>query len=262
MIKTGRELSILAQKVAKECKTLYVLGCFGAPLNDANKSRYTQNLAYNRKDNRREKILAATSDTFGFDCVCFIKALLWGWAGDPSHQYGGAAYQSNGVPDINANTMIGYCTEVSEDFSLLEVGEVLWIPGHIGIYIGDGQAVECTHRWKDGVQITGVHNIQNEHHLTGRSWTKHGKLPWISYDHNVDKGFGITLQPMRRGDRGEHVRSLQILLTGRNCKGNMHAPDGIFGPNTEGAVKQYQNEMGLTSDGIAGEQTMTALLGV
>lgn len=48
MIKTGKELAAAAEAVARNRKTLYVMGCFGAPLTAKNKTRYTQNHGYNR----------------------------------------------------------------------------------------------------------------------------------------------------------------------------------------------------------------------
>lgn len=181
MIKTNIELVEAAENAAKNYRTLYVRGCFGAPMNDANKKRYTSNHVFNTALGRKSKIMAASADTFGFDCVCFIKGLLWDWVGDPSQQYGGAKYQSNGVPDIGANSMIKVCQDVSTDFSNIQPGEAVWITGHIGLYIGNGLAVECTYRWADGVQITAVHNIGKIDGYNGRKWTKHGKLPWIEY---------------------------------------------------------------------------------
>jgi len=33
------------------------------------------------------------------------------------------------------------------------------------------------------------------------------------------------------------------------------AADGMFGPNTEAAVKAYQTQQGLTVDGVVGDRT-------
>lgn len=181
MIKTGKELAAAAEAVAKTRKTLYVMGCFGAPLNSTNRARYTQNHSYNKNPARRQKIKAASADTFGFDCVGLIKGLLWGWSGATSKTYGGAKYTANGVPDINANTMIRRCGSVSTNFSRIQPGEVVWTEGHIGVYIGDGLAVECTPKWADRVQITAVLNIGRKAGYNGRRWKKHGRLPWLSY---------------------------------------------------------------------------------
>ena len=166
---------------AKNYKTLYIMGCFGAPMTAANKKRYCNNHSYNKQAARTAMINAASADTFGFDCVCLIKGILWGWDGDTSKQYGGAGYAINGVPDIGADTMITQCAGVSKDFSNIAVGEALWCEGHIGVYIGNGLGVECTPRWENDVQITAVANIGKKSGYNARTWTKHGKLPYIEY---------------------------------------------------------------------------------
>lgn len=167
--------------IAKNYKTLYVMGCFGAPLNDENKERYCNNHEYNRQASRQRMIKTATADTFGFDCVCLIKGVLWGWKGDKKKTYGGAKYASNGVPDIGANAMITKCKNVNNDFTNVEIGEALWCSGHIGVYIGDGLAVECTPSFDNCVQITAVANMGKKSGYNARKWVKHGYLPYIIY---------------------------------------------------------------------------------
>ena len=177
---TNIELAKKLIDIAKNYKTLYVLGCFGAPLNASNKVRYTNNYSYNKKDARSKKINAASADTFGFDCVCLIKGVLWGWNGDTTKNYGGAGYAINGVPDIGADAMIKKCSDLSTDFSDIEIGEAVWMSGHIGLYVGDGLAVECTPKWADGVQLTACNRSVSGYNR--RDWTKHGKLPYITYE--------------------------------------------------------------------------------
>ena len=134
-----------AVEIAKNFKTLYVMGCFGAPLTGSNVSRYCNNHSYNRAADRTAMIKAAGNQNppvYGFDCVCLIKGILWGWSGNASKTYGGANYASNGVPDIGADTMITRCLDVSATgWANMAVGEAVWMSGHIGIYIGDGLAV-------------------------------------------------------------------------------------------------------------------------
>ena len=77
------------EDVAKNYKTLYVLGCFGAPMNSKNKTRYCNNNSYNKQAARTKYIQAATADTFGFDCSGLLKGILWGWCGNKSKTYGG-----------------------------------------------------------------------------------------------------------------------------------------------------------------------------
>lgn len=114
-----------------------------------------------------------------------IKGILWGWDGDLSRTYGGAGYACNGVPDYDAKKMIDCCREVSTDFSDIVPGEAVWMDGHIGVYVGEGLVVEATPKWRGGVQRSTLANTAGSKTLPGtagaRTWTKHGKLPWVDY---------------------------------------------------------------------------------
>lgn len=56
----------------------------------------------------------------------------------------------------------------------------------------------------------------------------------------------------RKGSRGEVVRQIQIAL-------HLY-PDGIFGVNTEQAVKEFQKRNNLNPDGIVGPLTLAKLI--
>lgn len=267
MIKTGKDLAAACVDVARNHKTLYVMGCFGAPMSDGNKARYTQNHSYNKKSARTKLIHAASEDTFGFDCVNLIKGLLWGWSGDTGKTYGGAKFISNGVPDTNADGMIQLCKEVSTDFSKIEVGEAVWLKGHIGVYIGDGLAVESTPAWKNCVQVTAVHNIGKKSGYKGRKWKKHGKLPFVSYDASetpaASENSEVSGLPLlERGSEGDSVKALQILLKGYGYSLGSYGVDGEFGSATENAVEAFQEDMELEADGKVESKTWAKLLGV
>ena len=264
MIKTGKELAAACVDVAKNYKTLYVLGCFGWPMTADKKQRAKTAQSYNRKADRAAKIDAATADTFGFDCVNLIKALLWGWCGDATQGYGGAKYAFNGVPDINETAMINACNDVSPDFRSIQMGEVVWMSGHIGVYIGDGLAVECTPSWKDGVQITAVHNIGKKSGYNGRTWTKHGKLPYVTYEaaKQKEEECSVNIKILSKGSKGDSVKALQTLLIGYGYSCGSWGADGDFGTGTDNAVKAYQKAKKLEVDGIVGPATWAALLGV
>jgi hypothetical protein len=160
---------------AVNSKTLYVRAAIGSPMTPYMKERYLKG-SYNSKPERAEKIKNCSNDTFGFDCSGLVKSILWGWDAKVNETYGGATYASNGVPDYNANTFISICKDVSTNFNTIVKGEFVWMDGHCGIYIGDGKVIECTPKWKDGVQITN---------LNGRGWVKHGKLPYVEYETNT-----------------------------------------------------------------------------
>jgi hypothetical protein len=235
MIKTGKELAAACVDVAKNYKSLYVMGAFGWPMNDHNKQRAMGSYSYNSAADRAAKIKSASKDTFGFDCVCLIKALLWGWQGDEKQNYGGAKYCSNNVPDVNEDGMIRACTEVSSDFKKIAVGEVLWTSGHIGVYIGGGMAVECTPIWGDGVQITACNCDKAGYNR--RDWVKHGKLPYVTYEEEAEENakpdYTLSMRYLRKGCQGEDVRALQILLIGNDFSCGKWGADGDFGNGTD-----------------------------
>lgn len=170
-----------AKEIATKYKTLYVMGCFGAPMNDANKKRYINHHTYNQKPQRMQMIRNATADTFGFDCVCLIKGILWGWSGNVNDIYGGAKYGSNSVPDMSADGFFSYCQNKSTDFTSIQVGAAVWMSGHIGIYVGDGLVVECTPSFANKVQLTALGNVGNKTGYPSRRWSKWGLIPWVNY---------------------------------------------------------------------------------
>jgi peptidoglycan hydrolase-like protein with peptidoglycan-binding domain len=71
-------------------------------------------------------------------------------------------------------------------------------------------------------------------------------------------GVSVTLPMLESGSEGASVRAVQILLNGYGCK--CGAADGIFGKKTTAAVKKFQTEKGIESDGIVGRDTWTKLL--
>lgn len=67
---------------------------------------------------------------------------------------------------------------------------------------------------------------------------------------------------LKHGERGESVRALQVALNTagiRDAQGQPLPTTGYYGDLTEAAVRQYQTRQGLTDDGKAGNDTLTAL---
>ncbi len=181
MTMTAKQLADKVTKIAKDYKTCYIWGGLGKPITASTINQAVNQYPKNESYAAKAQTLAGQKKAFYFDCVGLIKSVLWGWSGNSSKSLGGAVYASNGVPDISADQMITKCKDISTKFSSLQIGELLWCKGHVGIYIGEGLAVECTPKWKNGVQITAVGNIGSKYGYNTRIWTKHGKLPYVTY---------------------------------------------------------------------------------
>ena len=64
---------------------------------------------------------------------------------------------------------------------------------------------------------------------------------------------------LRKGDKGEEVKTLQQALLAKGYDLGKFGADGSFGAATEAAVKAFQTASNLKADGIAGRNTVTAL---
>lgn len=258
-----------AINIAKNYKTVYANGMFGSPIAEEIISQKARQLLNWYTSDRQTSLRSLIGKGyFGFDCICFVKAILWGWNGDSTKSYGGAIYESNGVPDIDEGTMLSKCSDVSTDFTNVQLGEYLWTQGHCGIYIGDGLAAECTPRWENGVQITAVENMGEKYGYENRTWTKHGKLPYVTYEAeqpvtapaNTGKTVSVDLLTLRKGENRLNAQIYTIQRILKTMGYYTMDIDGSFGAGTEAAVRKLQAAKGIEADGIVGKDTWTALL--
>jgi len=241
-------------------KTKYAKGAFGQNATDSFiNQKANQYPVWYTKD-RIAKLKALPDDTKLFDCVGLIKGVMWGFPN--------MVYTSNGVKDYSDQSIYDASYDKSSNFANLQVGELLWIQGHVGVAIGDYKAIECTNAWKGTVQITGIGNFNRSFEgLNVRKWTKHAKLPFITYvqpTSNAPQAPTTSEKPksssnaypvLKKGSKGESVKELQRLLEkkGFSPKGI----DGDFGNNTLSALKRFQESRFVT--GVTDEATWKEL---
>lgn len=89
---------------------------------------------------------------------------------------------------------------------------------------------------------------------------KPGSHTVIVLDEGVKKETGLPL--LKVGSIGPTVRALQILLMGFGFDCGSCGADGEYGSDTKSAVIACQKAHGLQTDGITGDQTWSALLGI
>lgn len=107
------------------------------------------------------------------DCIGLIKSYAW-YNADSGEIVAG----SNGFTDCGANSIWSNVTESGPISSMPDTpGLAVWMDGHIGVYIGNGEVIEA--------QGTAYGVVKTQ--LSGRSWTKWLKIPNIKYVNQSDK---------------------------------------------------------------------------
>lgn len=101
----------------------------------------------------------------GSDCVGMIKSYYWGGVGNV--KYVAATDKSAGMM-LNAAKVKGDIGSIPE-----RPGVCVWMEGHIGVYVGNGEVVECT------LGTFGDGFVQTK--LSARKWLKWLECPYISY---------------------------------------------------------------------------------
>lgn len=132
--------------------------------------------------------------------------------------------------------------------SKLRAGDVLCSDNHVALYIGNGKIAEAS-GGDDNIRGSKKWNISiHTATLTDARYEKFKRVH--RFNGSVDKDLYI-----RHGEISDRVADLQSALSffGYDLK-----TDRIFGSDTFKALKDFQKDHGLVSDGIAGPATIKA----
>ena len=126
---------------------------------------------------------------------------------------------------------------------------------HVGLFIGNGKVIEAK-----GTQA-GVTTSK----VSDSKWTHWGELKGVDYSKVSPTPTpvpvpGSDYPTLRKGSKGEYVQLLQTKLMNQGYDLGKWGADGDFGAQTEKAVKHFQMDWGLKSDGIVGSQTWQRLM--
>ena len=186
------------------------------------------------------------------DCVGLIKGYYW------VKDDGTQVYGLDGRTDKGANGMFTAARVKGLIATLPETpGLLLYSPGHVGVYIGSGYAVEAR-GFSYGVVKTKV---------SQRSWTHWYQCPYIEYlteGSSAQPGMPVAEEQRQLSYtsgqtmmQGDDVRILQEQLLYLGFSPGK--ADGIYGPVTESAVVAFQKNSGLEADGCVGADTWAML---
>ena len=105
--------------------------------------------------------------------------------------------------------------------------------------------------------VSSKHGGKGGHKRSGKGKAGHKRSGKGSHKRGGRAAQALGSGMLRRGSRGPRVTSLQMDLS--VFGGYPIAVDGIFGPETDGAVRAFQADENLVADGIVGPLTSAAL---
>lgn len=201
---TNKELVKRAIQAATQFNTMYLSRTSGQPVTEEIKNDHRFEYHHGKK---RTKLEAADETTFAFGNSGFLEAMLEGW--NPGSRK--AKTKAKDLPDklheFNAEIYRDACVRISDEFDYIEPGEILWMKGCIGIYVGDGKCVLSTESIGDGVQIAGVAGMTDEDIPLIR-WQQHGRLPWITYIYDKKRTYIQVATEVMEGKWGLERRNI------------------------------------------------------
>lgn len=113
-----------------------------------------------------------------FDCVGLIKCFIW-------HDYSSsnASFYGKTCPDKNETGFFNEATEKGTIDTIPEIpGLMVYQPGHIGVYLGNGQVIEATAAFDKKIVITYFKGNHPDTSYKRTTWTHWFKMPYLNYD--------------------------------------------------------------------------------
>ena len=164
-----------------------------------------------------------------------------------------AAFKKCGFTDIS----------YKKGMSLIKGDIILNEKYHTVMYIGDGKIAQfsinekgTTKGGKTGDQ-TGRESSIGKFYEYSKGWDY--VLRYTGGEiKQEDKKVNITLTELKQGSKGPEVKTLQILLYNKGF--NCGTADGVFGPKTDAALRNFQIGSKLKVDGICGKCSWTRIL--
>lgn len=205
-----------------------------------------------------------------FDCCGLFKCFMW-------HDYHtkNASYYGKTQKDLSCEGLLAEAKEKGPISTIPEIpGVLVYMKGHMGIYIGNGKVIESTAAKYDGKKgrIYRTYFKGNGTGCDGKrvTWTKWFKSPNLTYENEVkpeptkpsssSDNFLGSRGYIKLGDRGSNVEKIANFMyktfpayTSKAALGN------YYGPNIQKSIKEFQTRTGLEPDGCVGPLTLAML---
>ncbi len=129
------------------------------------------------------------------------------------------------------------------------------------ITISDNSRLLEAAQYAEKIGFTGI-GLDNKYQMFIHLDTRSSKSFFRYYANGSTYSVSSFFTTVKLGSKGDAVKTLQTKLKAlgyKDSKGNELSTDGVFGANTEYALKNFQKAKSLTADGIAGPKTWVKL---
>ena len=134
-----------------------------------------------------------------FDCLGFVHCMVNGFTGDKTKLGGGAVMDRFVTNAPEKDTLYEYCYDQSYNFNNIKKGELLYMDGHVGLYVGDYEPFEdgrifnvaetCYSSFGGGGMLTYVSptgtRLNHKGGVTAGAWEQHAKFYRVEYDDDI-----------------------------------------------------------------------------
>lgn len=138
-------------------------------------------------------------ENWTFDCLGFVHCMVNGFNGDKTKLGGGAVMDKFVTNTTEIETLYEHCYDQSYNFNEIKKGELIYMKGHVGLYIGDYEPFEdgrifnvaetCYSSFGGGGMLTYVSPTGTRlNHKGGSSagnWEQHAKFYRVEYDDEI-----------------------------------------------------------------------------
>ena len=219
----------------------------------------------------KQKVLEKTTDPDRAQGRAYGSKWIGHTVADCSGLFSWAFKKLGGYMYHGSDTMFRkYCTDKGElkkgkrtDRGTLKPGTAVFVwngktYSHVGLYVGDNTVIEAMST------INGVTTSR----VTAGKWTHWGELAGVDYVNTGNEQLTMNNEQLnvkqretiRKGSKGSNVQECQEILDRLGFDLGSWGVDGDFGKDTLAAVKAFQKEYRLETDGIVGPKTWEKLL--
>lgn len=134
-------------------------------------------------------------DAWKADCLGFVHTMVNGFSGNKYVPGGGAVMDAFVLMSDEATTLYKYCYDISSNFGKIIRGELLQMPTHVGLFVGDIEpfadgrifnTCECTPKWGGGCLLSYTDDYGTRYNQMGGAyggnWNYHGKFNRVEYN--------------------------------------------------------------------------------